>query len=207
MRLVIVDDDVLVRNSLKTIIEAGGNVKVEALGSSGKEGEELYKQYKPDIILLDIRMNNETGIECAENILKEYKAANVLFLTTFSDDEYIMKALEIGAKGYILKQDYEKIMPALEAVMQGHNVFGDEIVLKIPHLLKRGHNATDEKYKMTEREKDIIKLIAKGMSNKEIAEKLYLSEGTVRNYISNIFIKLNVRDRTQLVIFYFNNMA
>ena len=135
MKIVIVDDDILVAKALKTIIEASGVISVVATGNDGCEGIALYKQYKPDILLMDIRMQKMTGIEAAEKILSEYPDAKILFLTTFSDDEYITKSLQIGVKGYILKQNYDKIIPALEAVNDGHNVFGDEIISKLPQLL------------------------------------------------------------------------
>jgi DNA-binding NarL/FixJ family response regulator len=157
-------------------------------------------------MLMDIRMNDMTGLEAGEVIIKDYPDANILFLTTFSDDEYIVKALKIGARGYILKQDFNGIVPALEAVAGGQNVYGAEIIGRLPQLMSNTSSFDYSKFDINEKEQEIIELVADGLSNKEIASKLYLSEGTVRNYLSTILEKLNLRDRTQLAIFYFTKI-
>lgn len=126
MTLLIVDDDTLVAQSLQAILEASGEVTVLAVGNSGKEALSLYEQYKPDILLMDIRMDGMSGLEAGETILTQHPEARLLFLTTFSDDEYIIKELHIGAKGYLLKQDFKSILPALKAVMEGQTVFGGQ---------------------------------------------------------------------------------
>lgn len=205
MRIVIVDDDSIVLMSLKTIIEAGG-IQVLATGKSGAEAVELYEKHQPDILLSDIRMEGMDGITAAGKVLEKYPEARVLFLTTFSDDEYVVNALKCGAKGYILKQDFEGIVPALQAVYSGQSVFGGEIVNKLPSI--QTTDTRTEKFAergITEKEFEIIELVAKGLSNKEIAEQLFLSEGTVRNYLSNILDKLELRDRTQLVVMYYRS--
>lgn len=205
MKVIVIDDDRLVSVSLKTILEADPEIEVVALGNSGGEAVVLYNEYKPDILLMDIRMDGMTGLEASELILAEDRDARILYLTTFLDDEYIIKALKIGAKGYLLKQAFESIVPALKAVYSGQSVFGDEIVTKIPMLLG-GEAAVDfSAYSISERDLEIIEGVAQGLSNREISETLFLSEGTVRNYISNILDKLELRDRTQLAIFYFNH--
>ncbi len=206
MRVLVVDDDNLVAISLKTILEADTAIEVTGIGQSGTDAIRLYQEQKPDILLMDIRMDGMTGLEAAEEILKEDNAAKILFLTTFSDDEYIVKALNIGAKGYLLKQDFEGIVPALNAVYGGQSVFGGEIVGKIPVLMQGKGEVDYEGYDISEKEQAIIELVAEGLSNREIAGKLYLSEGTVRNYISTILEKLGLRDRTQLAVFYYKNM-
>ncbi len=204
MNIVVVDDDKIVAMSLKTILEAAGDITVSALGSSGSEAVELYRSHKPDVLLMDIRMEGMTGLEAGEIILREDSSAKILYLTTFSDDEYIVRALNIGAKGYILKQDFEGIAPALHAVMNGQSVFGDGIVCRIPELIQTQKKGFDrDKYNISEKEMDIIRLVAQGLSNKEIASELFLSEGTVRNYLSLILEKLELRDRTQLAIFFY----
>ncbi len=205
MKVIVIDDDRLVSVSLKTILEADPEIEVVALGNSGGEAVVLYNEYKPDILLMDIRMDGMTGLEAGELILAEDRDARILYLTTFLDDEYIIKALKIGAKGYLLKQAFESIVPAFKAVYSGQSVFGDEIVTKIPMLLG-GEAAVDfSAYSISERDLEIIEGVAQGLSNREISETLFLSEGTVRNYISNILDKLELRDRTQLAIFYFNH--
>lgn len=206
MNIVIIDDDKLVAVSLKTILESTGSVKVLAMGSCGEEAIELYSLLKPDVLLMDIRMNGMSGIEAGEKILAGYPDARILYLTTFSDDEYIVKAVLMGAKGYILKQDFESICPALETVMNGQTVFGSDVASKLPELLTNHSSFDFDNYGIVEKEQEIIEQVAKGLSNKEIASLLYLSEGTVRNYISTILEKLSLRDRTQLAIFYYTNI-
>ena len=206
MNIVIIDDDKLVAVSLKTILESTGSVKVLAMGSCGEEAIELYSLLKPDVLLMDIRMNGMSGIEAGEKILAGYPDARILYLTTFSDDEYIIKAVLMGAKGYILKQDFESICPALETVMNGQTVFGSDVASKLPELLTNHSSFDFDHYSIVEKEQEIIEQVAKGLRNKEIASLLYLSEGTVRNYISTILEKLSLRDRTQLAIFYYTNI-
>ena len=206
MRIVVVDDDCLVAGALKMILEAEEGFVVEAVGNDGSEAISLYEAYKPDVLLMDIRMKEMDGLDASEHILKSFPDAKILLLTTFLDDEYIIRALKLGAKGYLIKQDYEHIVPAIKAVSIGQNVYGDEIVSKIPTLLQsQQKSCTYEEYGINEREFEIIELIADGLNNKEIAASLFLSEGTVRNYLSSILEKLNLRDRTQIAIFYYRH--
>lgn len=201
MNLVIVDDDMLVCSSLKTIVEANG-FHVAALGNSGEEAIQLYDTYHPDVLLMDIRMEKMNGVDASEIILKKDPHAKILFLTTFLDDDYIVKALHMGVKGYILKQNFDCIIPSLEAVSIGQNVFNTEIIEKLPSLMSN-HKQTFAHYELSDRELQFISLVADGMNNKEIAKTLFLSEGTVRNYLSAILEKLDLRDRTQLAVFYY----
>ena len=205
MKILIVDDDKLVSSSLKTIIESDPDIQVIGVGNNGKEAVALYESLKPDILLMDIRMSILSGLEAAEILLKQHTGAKILFLTTFADDEYIVKALKIGAKGYILKQNFESIVPSIKAVYVGQTVFGEDIMSKIPNLFNNNGDIDFSKFNINEREVKIIKLIAEGLSNKEIGNTLFISEGTVRNSISVILEKLNLRDRTQLAIFYYKN--
>ena len=154
---------------------------------------------------MDIRMKGMDGLEASRKILDEFPEAKILLLTTFSDDEYIVKALRLGTKGYLLKQDYTSIFPALQAVYSGQTVFGTEIMSKIPELLQSSGGFDYTSREINERELDIIRLIANGYSNKEIAAELFLSEGTVRNYLSSILDKLQLRDRTQVAVFYYQH--
>lgn len=205
MNIIIVDDDSLVAGALKTILEINEDVKVLATGSDGQEACQLYRKYQPDILLMDIRMKNMSGLEASTIILREFPQAKILLLTTFSDDEYIIKALRLGAKGYLLKQDYTSILPALRAVFSGQTVFGTEIISRIPELLQTSAVFDYSAYDINDRELEIIELIANGYSNKEIAAELFLSEGTVRNYLSSILDKLQLRDRTQVAVFYYQH--
>ncbi|MBO4788378.1 MAG: response regulator transcription factor [Lachnospiraceae bacterium] len=205
MNIVVIDDDRLVAMSLKTILEAS-DIRVLATGHSGADAIALYEEYRPDVILMDIRMEGMTGIEAGKRILADHPEAKILYLTTFSDDEYIINALNMGAKGYILKQDFEGIAPALAAVMRGQTVFGEKIIGKLPELMKTPETFDYEAHGITDKEREILTLVAAGRSNKEIASELFLSEGTVRNYLSSLLDKLGLRDRTQLAVYYYTEI-
>jgi len=207
MKIVIIDDDNLVSLSLNTILSAQDDIEVSAVGDSGQQAVKLYEEHMPDVMLMDIRMQGMTGLEAAEKILAKYP-----------DDEYIVKAISLGAKGYILKQAFESIAPALRAVNNGQTVFGTQIMDRIPHLFGADGEASSgtgqarfidamKSYDISGKELSIIELVAEGLNNKEIADELYLSEGTVRNYISVILEKLQLRDRTQLACFYYKSMV
>ena len=202
--LVIADDDKLVCQALNLIVNSSDNINVIATGNNGHDAINLYKIHKPDVILMDIRMGEFTGLDAAEEILKSDKNAKILFLTTFADEEYIARALRLGAKRYLLKQNFDSIVPSIIAVMNGQRVFGDEIISKLPDIYSTSI-PNFSNYGLTERETEVVTKIAEGLSNKEISDILFLSEGTIRNYISVILEKLNLRDRTQIAIFYYKN--
>lgn len=212
MNVLIIDDDKLVAASLKTILQSDPEMNVIGIGHNGLDAIALYDAHHPDILLMDIRMNEMNGLDAAKVILAKDPSAKILFLTTFSDDEYIVKALKMGAKGYLLKQNFESIIPSIKTVYIGQRVFGDEIMTKIPTFMNDGtfqdakyHN-TFQAYDLTEKEIELMTHVAEGLSNKEIADIVCLGEGTVRNYISLILEKLQLRDRTQLAIFYYKNL-
>jgi DNA-binding NarL/FixJ family response regulator len=229
--ILVIDDDELVVMSLEMIINAADGLTVTGKGYSGEEAIRLYDELSPDVLLMDIRMKDMTGLDAAQQILAKHPKARILFLTTFSDEEYIVKALTLGVKGYLLKQDYKSVGASIKAVYNGQNVFGGAVVEKLPGLIHSGKQedsgknpetagntaegsgeSDEQKYErnylqkgITEREYELIQLIAQGLSNKEIAEKIFLSEGTVKNYLSTILDKLDLRDRTQLAVYYFKN--
>lgn len=205
MNVLVIDDDKLICTSLKTILESDEEICVVGTGNNGKAAISLYNRLKPDILLMDIRMDEMSGLEAGEEILKNHKNAKILYLTTFADDEYIIKALKIGAHGYILKQDFEIIIPSLKAVYIGQSVFGEDIVSKIPSFIKGIEKTNFSSFDISDKELEIVTLVAEGLNNKEISNNLFLSEGTVRNYLSTILEKLNLRDRTQLAVFYYKN--
>ncbi|MDH6365534.1 DNA-binding NarL/FixJ family response regulator [Enterococcus sp. PF1-24] len=202
IKVVVVDDDFLVTASLKTILEASDEVQVVATGNSCAEAISLYCQWQPDVLLTDIRMGEQTGIDAATAILKNYPLAKILLLTTFSDDEYVRAALGMGIKGYLIKQDLAAVVPAIKAVYSGQSVFGTAIMEKIPAILTEKPEKKQQ-FELTPQEEAILLAVAEGMNNKEIAETLFLSEGTIRNYISRLLEKLELRDRTQLAVFYY----
>ncbi|MFT8889277.1 MAG: response regulator transcription factor [Ethanoligenens sp.] len=202
MTVLIVDDDPLVSMSLKTIVEADDDITVCGTGNCAAEAVRLYVQLHPDILLMDIRMGSETGLDAGKEILRNEADARILYLTTFADDDYIIEALRIGAKGYLLKQKFECIVPALKAVNAGQTVFGEDITARIPSYF--GNVRPDfTAYGLTERESGLLEFIAEGLSNKEIATRVFLSEGTVRNCVSTMLEKLHLHGRTQLAVFYY----
>ena len=207
MKVLIVDDDFFITTALKTILEADPEIQVCGSGKNGKEAISLYDSLHPDILLMDIRMEEMDGLAASKEILSRYPQARILLLTTFLDDEYIIQALKLGAKGYLLKQDYNSIIPALKAIYSGQTVYGSEITAKLPGHLTSQKSFPWEDYHIGPRELEVIDLVAQGLSNKEIAGKLYLSEGTVRNYLRAILEKLELRDRTQLAVFYLRNLG
>ncbi len=201
MKIIIIDDDYLVVNSLKTIVTAS-EIEVVGIGYDGLEAINLFEKHTPDIVLMDIRMEGLSGIEASKKILQINPHAKILLITTFQDDEYIASALSLGCKGYILKQNIKGIIPAINAVYSGNIVFDSKIVSNIQRKSKTiTMKVLDAD--LSEREFDILLLIAEGLNNKEISAKLFLSEGTIRNYISVMLDKLNLRDRTQLAIHYY----
>ena len=146
MNVVIIDDDQLVALSLQTILEACDDIQVSATGGSGADAIRLYEEYQPDVLLMDIRMENINGLEASETIMASHPDARILLLTTFSDDEYIIKALSIGAKGYILKQNFESIAPAVKAVYNGQTVFGDENSLILLDIWTLPHQMSSHRH-------------------------------------------------------------
>lgn len=212
MNVLLIDDDALVTSGISTIIEmatkqSADPIKVCAVGRNGEEALELYQAHKPDIVLMDIRMPVMDGITAGKQLLMLEPDARLIYLTTFLEDDYIVDALRLGAKGYLMKTDFDSLLPAFDAVMQGQRVFGDEIVAKIPDYIESGRNAPKAAMPaLTDTESRLVYWLAEGLNNKEIAEQMHFSEGTIRNYLSTILEKLNLRDRTQLAIYYYKNL-
>lgn len=198
--VMIIDDDPIVVESLSLIIENGG-YEVIVIGYSAEEAIANYSIYKPDITLLDIRMQEKSGIDAASTILSEFPQVKILLVTTFEDSDFIQAALQLGCKGYILKQNIKSILPAIEAVLNNQTVLDNTIVNNVAQSVSQSNQEILSE--LTPRELDIYQAVAEGLNNKEIAEKFYLSEGTIRNYISQLLLKLELRDRTQLAISYY----
>lgn len=212
MKILIVDDDHLVTSGIQTIIEMTTATKnnpmiICAIATNGNEATELYLEHQPDVVLMDIRMPIKNGIEAGKTILTQDPLAKIIYLTTFQEDAYIIDALKIGAKGYLLKTDYPSLIPAIEAVYQGQRVFGDEIIAKLPQFLEKDTNPQRVLESLSATENQLIYYIAQGLNNKEIAQAIHLSEGTIRNYLSVILDKLALRDRTQLANYYYKNLV
>lgn len=213
MKVLVIDDDALVTGGIRTIIEMSTKdypnpYRVVATGKNGKEALSLYADHQPDIVLMDIRMPEMDGITAGKQLMSEYPKAKLIYLTTFLEDDYIVEALKLGAKGYLMKTDFESLLPAIEAVFSGQRVFGDEIVAKIPTYLhsERQQAKVPIPY-LTEKENQLISCVAEGLNNKEIADQMHFTEGTIRNYLSVLLEKLELRDRTQLAIYYFKHFT
>ncbi|MFF2481340.1 response regulator [Paenibacillus sp. NPDC058071] len=200
--MLLVDDDVLIQEGLSIIIGMEEDFEIAGTASNGEEAFEYCKQLMPDLVLMDIRMPVMDGVLSTRLIKQHFSHIKIVILTTFKDDEYIKEALKCGAEGYILKnQSSDSIIESLRAVGKGNAVFEREVANSLTAMLKeekRMPMAAD----LTERELEIMKLVADGLSNKEIAQQIFLSEGTTRNYVTGLLEKLELRDRTQLAIYY-----
>lgn len=214
MRIAIVDDDPIVCQSLETILTATGTADV--LWSVNDGGAAIRRYFESpenhlDILLIDIQMPGMNGLDAAREILTKDPAARILFLTTFSDQAYIEQAMRLGTKGYLIKQDVAAIAPALHAVMAGQVVLGAEVLGKLTERTPDPADSDDSRDTadsieglLGEREREITALVAEGLDNRDIAARLFLSEGTVRNRISAILDKLGLTNRTQLAILWLN---
>lgn len=214
MRIAIVDDDPIVCQSLETILTATGTAEVLWTANDGDAAVRRYFETpasRPDVLLIDIQMPGTSGLDAAREVLATDPAARILFLTTFSDQSYIAQAMGLGAKGYLIKQDVAAVRPALQAVMAGQVVLGAEVLGKLTERTPdpadsddSGDTADSIEGLLGEREREITALVAEGLDNRDIAARLFLSEGTVRNRISAILDKLGLTNRTQLAILWLN---
>ncbi len=199
IRIIICDDDKLIRESLKILLPLKGDVEIVGEAENGEEAIDLCVQNQVDVALLDIRMPKLNGVQAVKRIV-EKTDTKCLIITTFDEEEYVNEAISYGAKGYILKNSSpEQIIDAINTVYNNNVVLNDSVLDKI-----QGKQAEPifKKYDFTEREKEIIVSISEGLSNKEISNKLFISEGTVRNYITNILEKTNLEHRTAIAVNY-----
>ena len=200
MKLIAVDDDGLIRDSLKLLLESEDGWTVRT-ASDGNEALRLCHEDQPDVVLMDIRMPVCDGVAATRRIKESYPKVKIVMLTTFTDDGYISSAIDAGAEGYLLKSTpADGIVERIRAVEKGAMVFDKGVELSAKK------SDTISFSELTERENEVLSLIAAGLSNGEIAAKLYLSQGTVRNAVSSILDKLGLRDRTQLAVHYWKNV-
>ncbi|CRK81542.1 response regulator transcription factor [Neobacillus massiliamazoniensis] len=203
IKVIIADDNSFIREGMKIILSTYEEFDVIETVNDGLEAVEYCKTHEVDVALLDVRMPNMNGVE-ATKILSEQTKTKPLILTTFDDDEYILDAVKNGAKGYLLKNnDPERIRDAIKSVYNGNTVMQDVVLDKIKsNLIESKPESKIDTSLFTERELDIMGLIAKGLSNKEISKQLYISEGTIANYITSILGKTGLQHRTQIAIYY-----
>ncbi|MDM5188039.1 response regulator transcription factor [Bacillus sp. DX4.1] len=204
IKIMIADDNSFIREGMKIILSTYEEFEVLATVNDGQEALDYCKKHEVDIALLDVRMPNMNGVEATKLICEQTKT-KPLILTTFDDDEYILDAVKNGAKGYLLKNnDPERIRDAIKSVYNGHTVMQDVVLDKIKSNLLENKEVElkIDKSMFTERELGIIALIAKGFSNKEISKQLFISEGTIANYITSILGKTGLEHRTQIAIYY-----
>ncbi|MFL0250160.1 response regulator [Clostridium neuense] len=206
MKVLIVDDDALIRESLSILLGLDDEIEIVGTASNGQEAFDNCQKLGPDIVLMDVRMPVMDGVLGTKLIKSSFKDIKVVILTTFKDDEYIKEAIKNGAEGYILKnQSSDSIVDSLKAVVKGNMVLEKNVAETLSSLIKNENKKDISKYNLTDREIGILKLIGEGLSNKEISAEIHLGEGTIRNYVTNLLEKLELRDRTQLAIFYLKN--
>lgn len=200
VQVVIVDDHVMVREGIKQLLEMDGDIRIIGEASDGEEGIRVVEKTDPDVILLDVNMPKMNGLEMLQKMKENGIRRKVLILTIHNEVEYLLKAIEIGVNGYVLKDSELAVLrKAIFSVYHGENYIQPSLA---PLLMKRLDSSVDENEEgLTKREMEVLKLIAEGLFNKEIADKLSISEKTVKNHVSNIFRKINVSDRTQAAVY------
>lgn len=208
VRVLIVDDQAVVRQGLKVMLEQDENMKVTHEAENGQEAIDILEgNHLVDVILMDVRMPVMNGMEATREIKSRWPEIKIIILTTFNDEQYAMETLKDGASGFLLKTaDSKQLIRAVySALNDGMPIHEDVTAKVIPSLMKREEKSEEIPIDLTERELAITKLVGEGKTNKEIAEELYLSIGTVKNHITTILQKLELRDRTQLAIFAVKN--
>ena len=207
IKVLIADDIQILRQGLKAVLEQDEGIQVVTLAENGKEAFEKCAAYQPDVVLMDMRMPDYDGAFGIRSIKDRHPNIKVLVLTTFDDEETIDKAVSSGADGYILKEmSDEKVIASVKSVHAGISVFGSGVYQTMRSRMEAGKASTgfstlESDLEFTGRERDVIKLVAQGYDNKEIAAQLFLAEGTVRNQISKLLEKVELKDRTQLAIY------
>jgi DNA-binding NarL/FixJ family response regulator len=203
MRVIICDDQAIVRDGLELLLNLERDIEVVGLAQDGAEAVELVAQHRPDLILMDLKMPGMNGIEATRQIRTHYPEVKVLVLTTYDDDEWVFDAIRAGAAGYLLKDTPRvEVIKAVRGTIAGQSFVDPQVTGKLLQQVatQQEHPATHITDKLTEREIDVLRLLARGLTNADIAARLYLSEGTVRNHISAILAKLGVSDRTQAAV-------
>jgi DNA-binding NarL/FixJ family response regulator len=205
--IVLVDDQSLIRTGLKTLLELESDLEIVAEAENGEQAikiiDSLYVEKKPlNVVLMDIRMPIMDGVAATRSLCQKYPNIVILILTTFDHDSYVTEALKAGAKGYILKDTAaEEVANAIRTVDRGYAQLSPGILEKLMPRISEPEIIPPEFELLTPREKEVLQLLAQGASNREIAQSLFISEGTVKNHVTNILSRLNLRDRTQAALF------
>ncbi len=202
IRILLVDDQYIIRQGLKTMLESNADMQVIGEAENGQRALEQIALLQPDLVLMDIRMPIMDGVAATGAIAAQYPAVKVLVLTTFDDDEYVLQAMQRGAKGYLLKDtEPEALALAIRSIQLGHTQLGPGLFEKAMLPPPLAVVPPPELAQLTARELEVLRLIAAGANNREIGEALFLSENTVKNYVTNILSRLQLRDRTQAALF------
>lgn len=205
IRVLIVDDQPVVRDGLKMIISLDSEIEVVATASNGQDAFE-FCQKGIDVILMDIRMPVMDGVKTTKLIKESFPNIKIIILTTFNDDQYIFEALKNGASSYLLKDvESEEIINTVKVIYSGGTVLHNNIAAKLVNKLSESQNSISQLQELTSREHEIAKLVAEGLSNREIAAKLFITEGTAKNHITNILSKLGLNHRTQIALYVIEN--
>jgi DNA-binding NarL/FixJ family response regulator len=205
IRVLIADDQALVRAGFHAILESQDDIEVAGEAADGQEAVELAREVRPDVVLMDIRMPGLDGLEATRRLLRDNGAAKVLMLTTFDLDEYLYEAMRAGASGFLLKDvPRDQLINAVRTVAVGDALLAPALVRRLVEDFVRrpppGTRVPAEVEELSERELDVLKLLARGLSNSEIAKALFVSETTVRTHVTHILSKLRLRDRVQAVV-------
>jgi DNA-binding NarL/FixJ family response regulator len=210
IQILLIDDQDLIRRGMKALLKSDAELQVVGEGKNGIEAIALVKTLQPDVVLMDVRMPEMDGVAATKEICQLFPQVKVLIMTTFDDREYITQALRFGAAGYLLKDTpFEELIQAIRLVHKGYMQLAPGLAQKLlspEPASEPTSQVTSEFAKLTPREQEILRLIAKGASNREIADTLFIAEKTVRNNITNIFSQLGLRDRTQAAIWMNNHL-
>lgn len=201
-RVMIVDDHEVVRMGLRALMESSPDVEVVAEASTAAEAEEEAERTRPDVIIMDVRLPDGSGVEACRHIREAHPEARVIMLTSYGDDEALFSSLQAGASGYVLKETRGRsLLEAVLTVANGGSLFGANVAEKVLERLRSGAPEHEPLADLTPQERKILQLIARGMTNKEIAAEVYLSEKTVKHYVSNILSKLGLSRRSEAAAF------
>lgn len=208
IRLLIVDDQALVRQGLAQLLSLDEEIEIVGQGADGRQAIDMVGSTRPDVVLMDLRMPNVDGVTAIKQIREAHPEIRILVLTTFDDDESIVTAMQAGASGYLLKDaPSERLAAAIKAVNEGYTQLAPSVTPKLLSLMNPLSTPKPELLKsFTSRELDILKLIGEGKSNKEIAETLFITEGTVKNHITRILSHLNLQNRTEVAVWVQKNL-